>query len=40
MVLKVFKFECISYLFGASEVEKKKKKEKTWAGLLRPMKPK
>jgi hypothetical protein len=40
MVLKVFKFECIWYLFGALEVEKKKKKKKTWAGPLRPMKPK
>jgi hypothetical protein len=39
MVLKVFKFECIWYLFGALEVGKKEK-EKTWAGLLRPMKPK
>jgi hypothetical protein len=28
MVLKVFKFECIWYLFGALEVEKKKKKKK------------
>jgi hypothetical protein len=37
MVLKVFKFECIWYLFGALEVEKK---EKTWADPLRPMKPK
>jgi hypothetical protein len=27
MVLKVFKFECIWYLFGALEVEKKKKKK-------------
>jgi hypothetical protein len=25
MVLKVFKFECIRYLFGVLEVEKKKK---------------
>jgi hypothetical protein len=40
MVLKVFKFECIWYLFGALEVEKEKEKEKTWAGPLRPMKPK
>jgi hypothetical protein len=39
MVLKVFKFECIWYLFGALEVAKKEK-EKTWAGPLRPMKPK
>jgi hypothetical protein len=39
MVLKVFKFECIWYLFGALKVEKKEK-EKTWAGPLRPMKPK
>jgi hypothetical protein len=39
MVLKVFKFECIWYLFGALEVENKKEK-KTWAGPLRPMKPK
>jgi hypothetical protein len=37
MVLNVFKFERIWYLFGALEVEKK---EKTWAGPLRPMKPK
>jgi hypothetical protein len=28
MVLKVFKFECIWYLFGALEVEKKTKKKK------------
>jgi hypothetical protein len=28
MVLKVFKFECIWYLFGALEVEKKKEKKK------------
>jgi hypothetical protein len=39
MVLKVFKFECIWYLFGALEVVKKEK-EKSWAGPLRPMKPK
>jgi hypothetical protein len=38
MVLKVFKFECIWYLFGALEGEKKEKE--TWAGTLRPMKPK
>jgi hypothetical protein len=40
MVLKVFKFECIWYLFGALEVVKKREKEKSWAGPLRPMKPK
>jgi hypothetical protein len=40
MALKVFKFECIWYLFRALEVENKKEKEKTWAGPLRPMKPK
>jgi hypothetical protein len=28
MVLKVLKFECIWYLFGALEVENKKEKEK------------
>jgi hypothetical protein len=39
MVLKVFNFECIWYLFGALEVVKKEK-EKSWAGPLRPMKPK
>jgi hypothetical protein len=33
----VFKFERIWYLFGALEVETKKKK--TVAGPLRPMKP-
>jgi hypothetical protein len=39
MVLKVFKFECIWYLFQGLEVVEKEK-ENSWAGPLRPMKPK
>jgi hypothetical protein len=39
MVLKVFKFECIWYLFRSLEVIKKGK-EKKWASPLRLMKPK
>jgi hypothetical protein len=36
--LKVFKFECICYLFRGLEVIKKEKEKMGWP--LRPMKPK
>jgi hypothetical protein len=39
MVSKVFKFECILYLFQALEVIEKKEKEKIGVGPLRPIRP-